>query len=268
MSHISPLSGRYWFPLGTRHIYGCPAVGDVVALNHEVWRVVEIRDLPPEQWRDADRLRSGKHKPQVARLRPARLVNHPDPVKAKSEDEHYGTLHVWSWDVYPDPEHYPVCACCGEPMPCRAEVGRKTAQEAVEHMGRFEVDGVCPACSEPVTKRQKSLTFSENLEVLGGPPVTFHLRGKCHYSAMKYEQRWVAADPARRRTLLSCAGHLTNHNDGTYDCTAYGECPGPVARHNSASVCACPDCHARAWTWGRGCYPSPKAVRNTGEATP
>lgn len=121
------------------------------------------------------------------------------------------------------------------------------------------------ACAEPVTARQKCLSFSENLEVPGGPPVTFHLRSRCNYSAVKYEQRWVAADPNRRRPTLSCPGHVTNHNDGTYDCTQLGDCPGPQARHPSYRMCRCPDCHARPWTWGRGCSPDPKATLNRGE---
>ena len=76
---------------------------------------------------------------------------------------------MWDWYVYPDLEHYPVCACRSEPMPCRAEEARRTAEAAVQAMDRFEVANVCPACREPVTGRQKALTFSENLEVPGGP---------------------------------------------------------------------------------------------------
>jgi hypothetical protein len=267
MSHRSPISGRYWFPLGTRTLYGCPTVGTVVAFEHQAWRVVEVRDLPAEQWRDADRTynRGGKHKPQVVRLRPMRLAGHPDPVKARSEDKHYGSLHVFSWDVYPDPEHYPVCADCAEPMPCRDQVGRETAKAAVDDMGRYELEGVCPACSEPITARQKSRTFPENLEVIGGPPVTFHLRSRCAYDAQQYEKRWVAQDPERRRLTLSCGGHLTNHNDGTYDCTALADCPGPASRHPSYRRCGCPACHARPWTWGSGCNPDPRAKRNAAD---
>jgi hypothetical protein len=250
-------------------VYGCPEVGDVVAFDHRAWQVIQIRDLPPEHWTDRDRFyaRSPAHKPKAVQLRPMRLVNHPDPVKACSEDRHVGSLRVWDWYVYPDPEHYPVCACCSEPMPCRAEEARRTAEAAVQKMDRFEVANVCPACREPVTGRQKALTFSENLEVPGGPPVTFHLRGKCRYSAAEYEKRWVAADPNRRRHTLSCPGRLTNHNDGTYDCTELGDCPGPSPRHVSYTMCRCPDCHARPWVWGRGCTPDPTAVRNAGEVS-
>lgn len=268
MSARSPVSGRYWFPLGTRSVYGCPNVGSVVAFEHEAWRVVETRPLSEEHWNDSERIyaRGGKHTPQAVRLRPVRLENDPDPVKARSGDRHVGSLRVWSWDVFPDPEHYPVCACCGEPMPCRSEEGRKVAEMAVAQMGRFEMAGVCPACEEPVTGRQKSLTYPDNIEVLGGPPVTFHRRGRCIGGAIDYERRWVAADPGRRRPSLFCEGHLTNHNDGTYDCTSLGLCPGPGTAHRGYTMCRCPDCHSRPWTWGRGCAPDPKAQLNRGEA--
>lgn len=267
MSGYSSVDGSYWFPLGTRSLFGAPDVGVVVAFQHQAWRVIALRPLPREQWRDEDRYASRKNPPQVVRLRPMRLVDHPDPVKAASEDVHYGSLHIHSWDVFPDPEHYPVCACCGEPMPCRAEVGRKMAQAAVKDMGRFEAAGVCPACGEVVTARQKALTFADNLRVIGGPPVTFHLRRQCWGDAMTYEKEWAAADPERRRLTLSCPGHLTNHNDGTYDCTSLQGCPGPTAHHRAYSTCRCPDCHARPWQWGNGCHPHPKAMLNLGDAT-
>lgn len=255
---------RCWFPVGARHVYGCPEVGDVVALDHQAWTVIELHPLPREQWVEQEQMYAcgGIHTPMAVRLRPMELVNHPDPVKARSKDRHVGSLRVFYWYVFPDPEHYPVCACCAEPMPCRAEVGRRMAQDAVKDMGRYETAGICPACGEPVTARQKSLTFSENLVVPFGPPVTFHTRRRCHHQAMTYEQRWAAADPQRRRHTLSCPGRLTNHNDGTYDCSELGDCPGPAAQHTSYTMCRCPDCWARPWVWGRGCHPAPNARLN------
>jgi hypothetical protein len=48
-----------------------------------------------------------------------------------------------------------------------------------------------------------------------------------------------------------CSGHVTNHNDGTYECTNQA-CPGPLADHRSYTCCKCPECHRR----GRfGCIP-------------
>lgn len=266
----SPVDGRYWLPLGTHSEYDCPEPGAVVALDHQVWQVIEVTDLDPAQWTDRERSYAqaygGRRRPRAVRLRPIGLVAHPDPVKAAAQDRHVGSVRGGTWNVYPDPTHYPICASCGEPMPCRERVGARMAADAVTRMGRYETAGVCPACSEPVTARQKTITFSENLEIPGGPPVTFHLRGRCWGNAADYEKRWVAADPNRRRTALSCAGHLTNHNDGTYDCTQLADCPGPEVPHPAYTRCSCPDCHARPWTQGSGCLPDPRARRNRGNA--
>ncbi len=250
MSDRSSVDGRYWFPLGTRNHYGEPEVGQLVAHDHQAWRVVEIRTH-----------RTDTERPLRIRLRPARLADHPDPVTAASGDQHFSAGRHVSWHVFPDPQHYPVCACCGEPMPCREETGRRMAERAITTMTRHENPSVCPACSGPFTTRQKTITFDDNLEVPGGPPVTFHMRGKCRGDALTYEKRWAAAQPGRRRQL-SCDGDLTNHNDGTYECTAHDLCPGPAVPHlASLSVCGCAPCHARPWTWGRGCQPHPDARR-------
>lgn len=264
----SSIDGRHWFPLGTRSVHTIPDIGTLVAYEHAAWQIVEVKALPRDEWPDAFGPYSpGSKPPYSVRLRPARLANHPDPVRAAQKDEHFHVSSWFTWRVFADPDHYPVCSSCGEPMPCREEVGRKMAEEAVKDMSRYETAGWCPACGEVITARQKTITFAENLNVPGGPPVTFHLRGSCVLSAASYEKRWAAADPDLRRLTLSCTGSLTNHNDGTYDCTAYGDCPGPAARHESMGTCRCPDCHARPWVWGRGCYPSPKARRNLGEAS-
>lgn len=247
---------RWWFPTGARPV-PCPEAGDLVPFEHAVYRVISVRDLPEEHWNDQDRAVKPEFR-KALRLRPVELADHPDPVKAASGDRHIASARHHSWHRYPT-EHYPVCASCAEPLPCREELGRKHAEDAVTRMGRYELAGVCPACEKPVSARQKSITFGENLEVLGGPPVTFHLRRQCRYPAEKYEKRWAAADPENRRCRLSCPGHLTNHNDGTYGCTQLTDCPGPSTRHVSYSVCRCPDCHAQPWRWGRGCHPDPSA---------
>lgn len=236
-----------WTPRGARLHFDVPAAGEIIGFAHEVWRIVEIRPLPKDRWGDAEhhyaRAFKDRRQPQAVRIRPLRLADHPDPVAARAEDRHLNAVAVRSWYVFEN-EHYPVCAACLEPMPCREETGRHLAEQAVAKMGRYETAGLCPACQEPITRRQKSLTFPDNLEVPGGPPVTFHTRGRCHWAAAEYEKRWVAADPERRRHTLSCPGHITNHNDGTYDCTQLGDCPGPIARHPSYQRCRCPGLRA------------------------
>jgi hypothetical protein len=244
-----------WHPLGTTSELR-PAVGALIAWEHQVYRLVSFTLRPPELWSDEAHARverMGKScAPHAVVLRP---VDASDDPKDRGRDVHVESRGHY-WDVYKD-EHYPVCASCSEPLPCRERMAERVSQAAAERMGRYELAGVCPSCGEPVTSRQRSLTFSENLEVLGGPPVTFHVgRYGCRHSAALYEQRWVEADPARRKATLTCRGSVINHNDGTYECTQFGECPGPEAEHNGYTVCRCPDCHAHG---PFDCHPGPKA---------
>ncbi|MCC5574530.1 hypothetical protein IMZ11_02605 [Microtetraspora sp. AC03309] len=254
-----------WFPQGTTSTYGdLPEAGQAVAWNHGAWRVVSVTARPEELWSAEDReivLKHGKrYVPHAVVLRP---VDASDDPKDRGRDVHL-LARGHSWHVFRD-EHYPICSKCREPLPCRDQMAEKVSKAAAERMGLYEMAGVCPSCSGPVTARQRSMTFSENLEVIGGPPVTFHVgRADCRHTAREYEERWVAADPQRRKAMLTCPGHVTNHNDGTYQCTQLNECPGPLAGHMSYSTCRCPDCHAR----GRfGCHPHPKARLVSREAS-
>lgn len=218
-----------WRPDGTiRKLNLVP--GDVLPWEHAAYRVIEVRPLA-----DPDR-------PTAVRLRPVRDDSH-------GSDLHLAVGQFYHWSVYPDPDHYPVCSTCGEPTPCRTKMAEITATEAGKRMDRYSMPGCCPVCREPVTQQQKSVTFAENLEVPGGPPVTFHLREKCVLSAVVYERRWQQLDPQNRRCQLSCPGHITVHNEGTpgdtYECSEWPDCPGPQAAHHAYSVCECPDCHAR-----------------------
>lgn len=261
-----------WYPDKARARWTTPAVGDLIAVDHGAWRVMEIRPKPADLWTDDEReavrtsYRPADVTPCNVVIRPARFRG-DDPL-LRRHDRHLAVRggQIYTWYVYPD-EHYPVCAACGDPTPCRERTAARIAAREMAVMGRYELAGICPACSEVVTARQKSLTYADNLEVPAGPPVTFHQRGRCVGAAVKYERRWVAADPGRRRPSLYCEGNVTNHNDGTYDCTALSECPGPVTAHRGYSTCRCPSCHAQPWTWGRGCRPDPRAVRNAGDTT-
>lgn len=244
-----------WRPLGTTTELRLEP-GALVAWEHQVYRVASFTPRPPELWSDEARRRAammGKSfEPHAVVLRP---VDASDDPKDRGRDVHLESRGHY-WDVYAD-EHYPVCASCSEPLPCRERMAERVSQAAAERMARYEIAGVCPSCGEPVTSRQRSSTFPENLEVLGGPPVTFHVgREGCRHEAALYEERWVEADPKRRKAALTCPGHVTNHNDGTYECTQFGECPGPEAGHRAYTRCRCPDCHARG---PFGCRPEPKA---------
>lgn len=218
--------------------------GELIAWDFDAWRVIEVSDIPADRWTDAERQRWMDVYRCDAAKAPYRLRIRRDRAPASDREEKSvrvppgGTPFVSLL-----PEHYATCGRCGDVAPCREVVAKETSQAAAKRMGRYELEGVCPACEEPVTTRQKSLTFPENVEVLTGPPVTFHLRYACRSSAVAYEKRWAAADPENRRTILSCRGHVTAHGDGTYECTEFALCPGPTASHPGGSSCREPECH-------------------------
>ena len=235
-----------WHASGTQSTYREPLlVGSLIAIEHAVYRVMELRQRPDNEDR-----------PNIVVVRPAAITS--DDPRARDHDRHFSYGARMSFDVYRD-EHYPICAKCHEPLPCREQMVERVAEASIKKMGRYELAGVCPDCSEVVTARQKARTFSENIEVMFGPPVTFHLRGRCWYGVVEYEKRWVAADPENRKATYSCPGHVTTHSNLTYDCTQLNECPGPQAAHPSYSTCECPDCHARGLF---GCSLTPQHKRN------
>lgn len=237
-----------WYPAGV-HYKKRPDVGDLIPHEHAVWRVVEVRDVPEV---DQDRYRC----PFVVTLRPATVTG--DDPRARDHDIHLGRRYL-GWYVYPD-EHYPICAHCHEPTPCRAQMAKEQAEAAGERLDRFSRAGVCAYCGEVIRPRQKSITFGgENLELPGGPPVSFHLRSKpyCINGAITYEKRWVSADPENRPWRLYCPGSVVNHNDGTYECSRRTLCPGPKVRHDNYRTCSDPECHAAG---SFGCTPARSAV--------
>ena len=168
----------YWCGDGTSRSHTPPEPGTLIAHEHAVWRVIEITELPREKWTERDFedwLHGVGGTTMVVVLRPVRITS--TDVRARDHDMHYRWPRYLGWDVYPD-EHYPVCSACGEPTPCRERVGQRVGAREMERMGRYETPGICPACLTPVTSRQRSLTFEDNVELPGGPPVTFHVREK------------------------------------------------------------------------------------------
>jgi hypothetical protein len=193
--------------------------GTLMPFEHAVWRIVETKYI--EEHGD---------RPCTVVVRPISIT--ADDPRSRDHDLHLGSDKYHLWYIYPD-EHYPICAACHEPLPCRERMAEQISGQQAERFERFTMAGVCPACQEPVSSRQKSLTMEDNAVVPGGPPVTFHLRAKCWGSAQRYEKQWVALDPGRRKHKLSCAGHLSEHYDGSWSCTEMAECAGEMAQHKS-----------------------------------
>lgn len=244
-----------WWPDHTTSQHQPPEVGQFLAFQHAVWRVVEVRRIPVDLWTDNQRAFHDRQSspaaawragavPVVVVVRPAAITS--DDPTARRHDVHLsGRGGRPEWQVYRD-EHYPVCGTCGEPTPCRERLGMRVAEREMNKLARYEQAGVCPNCAEPVTGRQRSWTCPDNLELPGGPPITYHVgRLGCRWGAAAYEKRWVALDPQNRTARWSCVGTALTHNDGTYECSAGRGCAGPLAEHETFRACWCGECRRR-----------------------
>ena len=226
------MNHRYrWRPVGGSQIYN-PAdltAGQIIAidcdgLRHRPWRVETVEP------RDDDR---------------CSIAIRPHGVDLASEQAGRVAIsaHRHGSGIYLLDERYPVCSHCHELMPCSDTHISAQVEEDARRMERFETPGVCPSCMEPVTGRQRSVTFEANLRVPLGPPVTFHTRTRCFQAALRYDER--VAKSSGSKLLLSCTGALTRHIGLVAVCTDT-ECPGPHAQHASVTLCAgrrhCPQC--------------------------
>lgn len=170
-----------WTPWGTCRVDGVPERGALLADEHVVWEVIEIGRLD----HDPDSPGSRTHE--------LTLVSRTGPVTRRRVQ----TSRFSAWWTYLC-RRFPVCSCCGEPAPCRAQVVEDTARRAVQGMARFATAHRCPACLEEVMATQASATFPDNLRVPLGPPVTFHLdRPVCQAAAAVYEHEWRDAGASR-----------------------------------------------------------------------
>jgi hypothetical protein len=232
-----------WRPLGTRRERQ-PAAGQIIAWRHAAWRVIESGAVPEIDWKNEDRERLSHYKPEYRlRNQPWRIIIRPvhitaDDPRSRDHDVHLSlaAASYGGFETYPT-GHYPVCSRCSEPVPCREEMAASLSATASAKAARYEISGVCPSCDEPITARQKTITFDENMESIAGPPVTFHLRRQCRWDAVKYEQRWAAADPDNRATTLSCPGHVQRHV-GVIACSEDPLCPGAKLPHRRATACS------------------------------
>lgn len=269
-------SPNEWRPLmGGKETVQRPNVGDLVGWRYAAWRVTEVRvradsDLTDEDhktlkiWKPAYR---DQHRPFTAVLR-----HESGPLlveQGQYQRLHDGTITIHlgkktagrgpNWHILGD--RYPCCSCCGHPWPCReydrdqlAAAEGKRLDEAM----RTTDPGVCAGCLEPITTRQKAITFpEESLIVPGAPGPTFHAgRGACWHAAERYERdkRLVTYPDVAR--IASCPGLLFHHlADSREECTAENACTGA---HGPAGVRRTLACVTRSHiATNDGCYPRP-----------
>jgi len=215
-----------------KHSFHPPEVGDIIKHDYAAWRILDVRDVDREN-RQFD-------------LEMEKLTN----VDPDGDNRFVATSRKRARFDYL-PEHFPVCNKCGEVPPCREEHSKAVAEREMQQLSQaMKVpDGACPACSEPITTRQQFYEFPgpNLLNPLGAPDVRFHRRMKCRSAAVRYEHKWVKAEPGRERSLLtlSCKGKVSVHADGTAQCDRGPLCPHIYARHFSMSACyfdGCDEC--------------------------
>lgn len=252
---------QQWHPEGIPYegSQARPQVGDVVAYDRRAWEVRDIVDADAtheEQERLATLVEPYRTERRPFRVTLRRIHGAPHERENSARDI---ALRVRAnayrpFPVYPN-GRVPLCSCCNEPWPCLdADQQAQAAKELREAERQLRVmPGCCPACEEPVTSRQRSITF-------GGPNVrnplaegpTFHLRRRCYGAAAKYEDLWVADEPGRARSLLtlSCSGTVIVHQDGDAECFGAdgSDCPSVFARHRGYMAC-----YIQGHGCGRGC---------------
>ena len=278
-----------WYPLRTSN-KPHPKPGQLIAHKHAVWRVDKVQDAPLS---DADRdkwLEAGMPDLSTWAGRPYRVD--VDWVAGAKPDwltptETGGKMNIpagtyMDWQVY-EGNRWPQCSCCGEPMPCRAELEDHQVITSLDRVAKMEAipPGACWACAGPITTRQKSVTYpGDNIDLPGGQQPRFHTRASCRSTAERYEERWLAVDPRRERLLTwpSCPGLLLVHAYGDSECVADRDPLGrdcePVRdcrghdTHNHRMLAAC---YTRDNYFGRpeaGCCPRGCDPRNHVGAAP
>lgn len=252
-----------WLPLRATPSTDIPTKGDLVAIAHSVWRITDVTGRTFDDTDERRWVAAGRPDRATWRERPYHLTgiflggSLPDWGQQYQGEE--GNLQgifagvgvQTRWFVYTG-GRWPRCSCCGEPMPCRAELQDLQVKDAVDQLNMFaaRVAGSCWACAEPITRRQEVVVYDgDNLDYPAGPVIRFHTRAACAEGAREYERRWLAADPTRSRVLTwpDCAGMLVVHHDGSSQCltgpdgkTHIGEpgCRGHLTHdHKTSSAC-------------------------------
>jgi hypothetical protein len=210
--------------------------GMIVVWQRKPYRLVEIRERAHHDWPEEYRQGWAEHgmpDPATWYYRPMVVVIR-DVDNEQAKPQHLLAPASHYWDTLP--EHYSICRLCGELPPCNEVHTERVMARAQERMEEEMaiLPGCCHACREPITKRQKSISFAgPNLirPDLGDGSAIFHLRSGCYREAQSYDERWAKHTGSKRR--MYCAGHQSIHIDGSKDCTELAECVGADVDHQS-----------------------------------
>lgn len=261
-----------WRPEGVASKYGRrrPNVGDLVAYNYRAWEVAHVK---VHDFDAGDEERANGYRPEYRdQMRPysvtLRRIHGEQHARENSRQEIGLGIRAFTYGGFERYENgrVPLCSCHGHPWPCAESDQQRQAAAELKKAERElnRMPGCCPACDEPVTQRQKSITFggpNVNNPLAVGP--TYHLRRKCRGGAAAYEEKWVVDEPGRRRSLLTlrCAGTVVVHGDGSAECFGAegSDCPSVYAKHRTYTACylqsaGCPrGCSSQGHP---GCHPT------------
>lgn len=151
-----------------------PSIGDVLAHDYSAWEILGID--PADE-------------PRGIKISIKKLYGR--------HDFNRGTLTVTGWrstylPIY-EGSRVPLCSCCAMPFPCRESDAERIAADEMalmeKRMARAGVPGICYACGEVITTRQKSLTYPAgegNVQLPGYPSPRFHMRDQCGNARWSY----------------------------------------------------------------------------------
>jgi hypothetical protein len=189
----------------------------LIVHDRKPWRIVEIRELPPDLWgedwdaafADAcaywDRYQHGDRPTKGTwRDRPVMLSMRPED-QPTAEPSHFRSRASRPFDVLP--EHYAVCRACGELPPCQHEINENDIAAALNHTEELMAiqPGCCHGCTEPITSRMQAVRFpGPNLwrPDLGDNSAVFHARQDCADAVSRYRRQWEEKGHSEPQPML------------------------------------------------------------------
>ena len=203
---------------------GRPAEGEVVAYKWAAWEVTHVADAMPTAEED-EKLRAYKpefragHGPYRLTLRRRHGPKHPQENDRGEVALRVPAGSLYRWDKYRS-GRVPLCSCCGDPWPCRANLAEQTAAASArqtDELGRRAEVGACFGCGEPITTRQRVIRYpdAENVRVLLAAAPVFHERKSCRQFVVEYERERARRLPDAAPVVDVRSGALLRWNDGT-----------------------------------------------------